>query len=332
MTHEVNEDIWNELDEDRPQYGHYNARSIGGISKIILAVNHNGTRNILLPIRRIEDAVYDNHSRGIIAQGKVLILEDEEEGPYILITCTDNNGNKAFNLVASDVLQNLDRGMVPSDAVAKTLEKWRKFWGGAHKQILSEEQIKGLFGELWFLLVWLLPKDLNWVVSWLGPCGHRNDFEKSKIAIEVKTTSSIRGHIHRINGLDQLDPPEEGILYCFSLRVRREGTAINTIPLLVSRIKSQLATNQPLLDLFEERLALIGYSSVHDEEYSEYKYRTIDERLYVVDDHFPRLTQSLFNPCVPNGVERIDYDVNLEVCLESVASYHPNDIKFDDSE
>ncbi|MET1172934.1 PD-(D/E)XK motif protein [Paenibacillus amylolyticus] len=330
MNYAVNEDMWNELTENRPQYGHYNAKSIGGISKIILAVNHNGTRNILLPVERIEDALYDNHSRGIVVQGKVLIIE-EEEGPFILITCTDNSGNKGFNLIASDVLQNLEGGMVPSDAVARTLEKWRKFWGGASRQIFSEEQIKGLFGELWFLLVWLLPKDLNWVVCWVGPCGHRNDFEKSNTAIEVKTTSSIRGHIHRINGLDQLDPPEVGVLYCFSLRLRREGSAVNTLPLLISKIKSQLATNQSLLELFEERLASIGYSSVHDEAYSEYKYRTIDERLYVVNDHFPRLFQSLFNPRIPNGVERIDYDVNLEVCRESVVSYHPSDIIFDDT-
>ncbi|TDL77381.1 PD-(D/E)XK motif protein [Rhodococcus qingshengii] len=322
MTREITEDSWHDLEDKLPAYGLYNAKKIEGSEKIFLAVNHNGFRNVLLQINSIDSAIYDNHSRGLIVEGKSLVI-NEIESPFIVITCTDKEGNKTFNLVASDIILKVVSGLKPVDSVTQTLEKWRKFWGSSFRKILTEEQIKGLFGELWFLLVWLLTKNLKFVENWVGPNGSRNDFEWKNLAIEVKTTSSVRGHIHKINGIEQLDPPQDGELFCFSLRIRKEKTANNTLPVLIKRIQNLLESNQQLLDLFDERLAILGYSPAHEAEYSEYRYRVIDERFYIVNDEFPRLSVSSFLDGVPYGVERIDYDVNLEVCRECLVASNP---------
>ncbi|MDQ6598085.1 PD-(D/E)XK motif protein [Bacillus salipaludis] len=321
-TREITEDSWRDLEDSLPAYGLYNAKKLEGNEKIFLAVNHNGFRNVLLKINCIDSAINDNHSRGLKVEGKNLVV-NEIENAFIVISCSDKEGNKTFNLVASDILHKVVSGLKPADAVIQTLEKWRKFWGSSFRKILTEEQIKGLFGELWFLLVWLLPQNYKFVENWVGPSGSRNDFEWKNLAIEVKTTSSIRGHIHRINGIEQLDSPQDGELYCFSLRIRKEKTAQNTLPVLIKRIQNLLASNQQLLDLFDEKIAILGYSPAHEVEYSEYQYRVIDERLYVVNGEFPRLSVSSFQDGVPYGVERIDYDVNLEVCQECLIANNP---------
>lgn len=325
MIREITEDSWRDLEDSLPAYGLYNAKHLDDKEEIFLAINHNGFRNVLLKINSIDSAIYDNHSRGLTVKGKKLVVKDIENS-FIVITCTDKEGHKTFNLVASDILLKVVSGLKPADAVTQTLEKWRKFWGSSFRRILTEEQIKGLFGELWFLLVWILPKNNNFIKNWVGPCGNRNDFEWRNLAIEVKTTSSVRGHIHKINGIEQLDPPQDGELYCFSLRVRKEKTAHNTLPVLIKRIQNLLAGNQLLLDLFDERIAILGYSPAHEVEYSEYQYRVIDERLYSVSGDFPRLSVHSFQAGVPYGVERIDYDVNLEVCRECLVASNPYEL------
>lgn len=92
---------------------------------------------------------------------------------------------------------------------------------------LSAEQMCGLFGELWFLLIWLLPRGIRRVQNRVGPTGARHDFSWPTITVEAKTTQSARGHVHRISGLDQLDPPCGGDLFLFSLRMR-EGSVVLT--------------------------------------------------------------------------------------------------------
>jgi len=59
------------------------------------------------------------------------------------------------------------------------------------------------------------------VRAWLGPTGTRHDFQWPRLAVESKATSSLRGHIHRISGVEQLEAPEAGALYLFSLGVKR---------------------------------------------------------------------------------------------------------------
>lgn len=328
MIKEINESSWNEVERIFPLYGLLSARRLQDGIDMLLALDHHGYRHILLGIEDLGQAVFDNQSRGITVQGRSLVIANEDERPFIDILCSEKDGHNVFNMVASDIFHKLISGIRPAEAVSTTLEKWRKFWGGASKNILSEEQIKGLFGELWFLLLWLLPQDVNYIDNWVGPTGARHDFEWLNMAVEVKTTTSIRGHIHRIHGLDQLDPPEDGDLYFFSLRIRQERTATNTLPLLIRRIETLLEPNLSLLELFELRLANAGYSPVHAEQYSEYRYRVVDERVYVVDNDFPRLSVDTLRGGIPNGVEKIDYDINLEVCRKNIVTSNPLNYKF----
>ena len=149
------------------------------------------------------------------------------------------------------------------------------------------------------------------VTRWRGPFASRHDFEWAGHSVEVKATTSTRGRIHRINGLDQLVPPESGELLFFSLRLREEAGATNTLPSVIAACRAQLEPDAGALGLFERALAQVGYSPVHDEEYTEHRLRVVEEGLFKVHDNFPRMTAVQLALGIPPGVERVEYEINL---------------------
>jgi len=231
-----------------------------------------------------------------------------------------------FRLVADEIIAAVERGLSARDAVETTLARWRRFWGSVPAAGLTPDQVRGMFGELWFLLVWLLPFDRRHVHRWLGPTAARHDFQWPYAAVESKTTTTVRGHIHRINGIEQLEAPENGPLYFFSLRLREEASATNSLVTLVDRISDELRADAALLDRFEELLGRGGYSPAHADRYRPQTFRVVDERLYHVADGFPRITPASFVGGLPAGVERVDYEINVEGCQDLCVARRPGEL------
>lgn len=217
--------------------------------------------------------------------------------------------------------------VVPADTVKRVLAKWRRFWGLLPRTVLSKEEVIGLFAELWFFLVWLIPAagSSTTVQRWRGPMGSRHDYEWPGRSVEVKATTSVRGRIHQINGLDQLSPPEHGELYLFSLQLREEAGADNTLLSLIAAILSQLNSDVDALSRFETILAQTGYSPVHDEEYAKLRLRIVAEGLYAVKNDFPRLSTEQFKNGIPAGIERVEYETNLNTFEHLIIARTPRE-------
>lgn len=317
-------DSWRELENEIPEYGSLRAHRLAG-SDVVLAVDHEGRHHLLLPIASIEAGFTDRRSRGVLVVPRLLEVEDQPARPFLDVCCSDRTANQAFNFVSNSLLDELEKRVSTVAAVQTALARWRRFWGAVPREGLRDEEIRGLFGELWFLRVWLLPNGPSAVEHWLGPLGARNDFQWPGVAVEVKATTSVRGHVHRINGIDQLDPPDEGVLLVFSLRIREEPSSSNSLVTLVAGIAEVLSDQPERLDLFERRLAEAGYSAAHDDRYRDARFRVIDERLYRVTEEFPRLTVGSFRSGVPVGIERIEYETNLEGFPRLIAATTPAD-------
>ena len=299
------------------------AEPVAGVDGVFLAVDHEGVRHLLLSVDVGIDPVTDERSRGIRAITRPLSVQGQPERHFIDVLCTAISGQEVFNLVATAILGQVEQGADAPDAVRSTLARWRRFWGAAPTGGLTGEEIRGLFGELWFLAVWLLPHGHDQVDHWLGPTGTRHDFQWPSLAVEAKATTSVRGHVHRINGLDQLDPPTEGPLLLFSLRMREEATASNSLLTLIKTIQSALGDDGQALDGFESRLVQAGYSPLEADRYAEIRFRVINERLYEVGEGFPRLSGASFVDGLPPGVERVEYEVNLDSCSEAMMATSP---------
>src|SRR5947209_1506579 len=284
----VTAESWRALPDRSNVYAELAAEAVPGVDGAFLAVDHEGLRHVLLSVESDIEAFADDRSRGIRALTRPLSVRGQPERHFVDVLCTAVSGQEVFNIVATAILDQLEQGAAAPEAVRNTLARWRRFWSAGPAGGLSGGEIRGLFGELWFLAVWLLPHGHEQIAHWLGPTGTRHDFQWSRLAVEAKATTSVRGHVHRINGIDQLDPPSEGRLLVFSLRIREEATASNTLLSLIETITAALGEDSEALDGFEARLTQTGYSPLEAERYAETRFRVINERLYEVAEGFPR--------------------------------------------
>jgi len=317
----LDSDIWNLLKATPAKGEELTARlAFPDTSKQVFAgISADGYRHFLIPLSEGEEGLNDNKSRGISVSCEELKIKSQGKNPkaskYIDIICQDAAGFEAFDVIGHEIAVSLEtHGVSKSEAVGGVLAKWRYFWGKPAASILSYNEIVGLFAELWYLNKWTLPylKLTEAISGWRGPYGSRHDFEWPNQSIEVKGTASTQGRIHWINGIDQLLPPEKGGLFFFSLRVREEGGAVNTLTDLIETCRKSLKDDAEALANFENTLVLTGYSPLHDDEYGKIRFRVIDELLYVVKDSFPRITTDNFQDGMPSGVEAVQYQINLD--------------------
>jgi hypothetical protein len=282
-----------------------------------------------VPISPEDDLLSDNRSRGITVtvknlhvKGALVNLSTER---YIDIRLKDESEKEIFDIIGYQIALLLkDRKKSRSESVRSVLAKWRHFWGTVSANLLTKEEIVGLFSELWFISRWILPfSSKSSLRGWRGPYGGRNDFEWEKVSVEVKGTTVMEGRKHWVNGLDQLSPPENGRLYLFSLKLREEDGAANTLLSVIKSCLDSISDDVDLQEFMERSLAVSGYSPAHDDVYDKIRFRVIDEALYEVKGRFPRIVPASFPYGQPDGVERLEYQINLEGYSDLIVSKIP---------
>jgi hypothetical protein len=299
-------------------------------NRLHCALDSKGHKHLLVSLRPQDNEYNDSNSRGLNVVTRELAVRGQLLERYLDIECLDITGHAIFDLIGGEIADELrDEAAQPIDSVQRVLARWRRFWGHLPQQILSREQQMGLFAELWFLVVWLVPKfGPDVIMMWRGPWGSRHDFEWTDKSVEVKATTNTRGRIFKIHGLSQLERPLNGPLYLFSLCVREEGGSSNNLPYLIDSCYNQIKDLDEVLVRFESALVQIGYSPVHRDEYAKLNLRIIEERLFHVDGDFPRLTNLNFQEGVPSGVERIEYEINLNTFNHLVLAGNPEQLPF----
>lgn len=296
-------------------------------SRLLCALDSEGKRHLLVQLRKAEETMRDIRSRGLKVTTEDLLVRDQTVARYLDLKCDDAAGYLAFDLIGGEIAAGLaDDRAEPAQIISRVLAKWRRFWGQLPLSLLSREELLGLFAELWFLSTWLVPRigGTQAVQRWRGPFRARHDFEWPGISVEVKATTSTRGRIHHINGLEQLEPPENGELFLFSLRIGEEAGAGHTLPSVAAACRVQLSSDIEAMGQFEAALAQAGYSPVHDEEYAKVHLRVVEEGLFAVKGGFPRVLKSTFPKGVPSGVERVEYEINLNGCGNLLVASRPD--------
>jgi hypothetical protein len=322
---------WDRLQKNIPRGEAYVARVAfpETSSSVLAAIDSSGNRHFLVPITPEDDLPADNQSRGMAVTVKNLHVKGnpDKSSPdrYIDISLKEESEKEIFDIIGYQIAMLVKDEKVPtSRSVRFILERWRHFWGNISANLLTKEEIVGLFSELWFINHWLLSLSTkNAIMGWRGPYGGRHDFEWEKVSVEVKGTTITEGRKHWVNGLDQLSPPENGKLYLFSLKLREEEGTENTLTDVIKSCLESVAGEVELEDFIEQTLAIAGYSPAHDDNYSRIRFRVIDEALYEVTDRFPRITQNSFREGKPDGVERLEYQINLEGYSDLIVSKVP---------
>jgi hypothetical protein len=313
----IEPEVWERLSQLDPIGDKLAARlAIPDITdRLQCALDSENRRHLLIGLKPSEKDLHDSQSRGLSVVTRELVTQGQDSPTrYIDIECQEIAGNAALDLIGGEVAAALAaEAKSPHDIVKSVLVRWRRFWSDLPKNILSHDELLGLFGELWFLSMWLIPNvgSARAVQGWRGPLGARHDFEWPMKSVEVKVTTSTRGRVHCINGIEQLMPPERGELLFFSLRVREEVGATNTLATLIGIARNLLDSDIEALNKFEMMLVRTGYSPAHDGEYAKVRLRIAEEGLFAVTDNFPRITSNMFEGGIPPGVEKITYEINL---------------------
>lgn len=288
--------------------------------KFFIALDRMGFRHILIESNNEIHSPLTVQFRGVQVSIKELIISGGSQKEYIDLICREPTGYHIFNSIGGEIAQKIAETNEASNSIEITtaiLTKWKQFWGSFPKDVLTVEEQVGLFGELFFLRYWLLPRYGKQVVlAWEGPNGKRHDFILGDRSYEVKTSNSSKGHVHRINGVDQLEALPVGSLFLFSFWIRQNDHAENSLTSIIESCRKYLESDIEISSAFELLLSRSGYSEIQRVEYEKRRYEILDSVLFLVDGQFPKITRTSFSMGLPEQVEELDYTINLNLYLE----------------
>ena len=185
-------------------------------------------------------------------------------------------------------------------------KKWQNLLKRNRKGLLSNQEIKGLIGELYFLKN-ILFKNLSYIdaiESWTGPEKLKQDFILEDIWFEIKSTTSSSSSV-RISSIEQLDIKKSGYLVVLELdKTSSLDHEKITLNMMYEEICSLLDTEQIRVD-FDNKLFDFGY--INRKEYDNETYRFININYYIVNESFPRLSKEK----IPSEIIEALYELSL---------------------
>ncbi|MGD6878408.1 PD-(D/E)XK motif protein [Bacillus infantis] len=239
-----------------------------------------------------------------------------KEHYFLVIRQEDEQSPEIFDVVLQNLAEHLIAEKEESlfSTVYKVLDRWRTFFLRGGFKRLSDEQQRGLFGELWFINEWLdkHPGQPPLIIEqWEGPTKGRIDFKGSRCGLEIKTVIDKLSKTIKISNENQLklnDAVSSIYLYvCFLEQSRTHGISLQD---LARDVRAKLAKRS-------ERIALI-YSDLmtdlgfREEEYGDTLFFVEKTEVYQAGEDFPRLLKEH----LPKGISHVSYNIDLTHCSE----------------
>tara|TARA_Y100000310_G_scaffold278453_1_gene296901 strand:+ start:51 stop:1037 length:987 start_codon:yes stop_codon:yes gene_type:complete len=191
------------------------------------------------------------------------------------------------------------------------LERMDSFFKN-YKEGLSETAQQGLYGELFFLINYILKysETAFGLDYWRGHSRKHQDFCLPGGYIEVKTTAQKEHKTATISNEKQLDERNLSSLYLYVLCVRKLETDGQTLVEIVDQIRSTISSSEGDVLKFNRYLQEAGYFDEHDERYKITHYIKDEDFLFEIRDEFPRIID------LPIGVGLNSYTIALSSCMD----------------
>jgi len=249
-----------------------------------------------------------------IESTKCIKVSQWEEGPMVYWTKMGLQAEIArltFYSLCNDLIETTKKYDNENEAilaVANRFRNWKKMFQGAPKK-MSEEEYKGLLGELLFLYKKMIPfYGIDCAIgSWSGANKTAKDFSVNEKWYEVKSTSSASTEVV-ISSLTQLESDYIG--YLVVVKTERMSSEYNdglsSVNEVANAIISQI-DNESVKDDFINKLNAYGYD-MSDNELENNKYRFVAINAYRVDKDFPKITSEE----VPSrAIVKVAYSISL---------------------
>lgn len=247
--------------------------------------------------------------------GVEVYITQDKRNPELYILLQDEKLTDVFAYFIEDVivsLQDISDSTIALSIVKERINYWRLLFSKLSGDILSAEQQRGLFGEL-YLLNKLLDEvkgtnNHTVINGWHGPLALNQDFRFNNLALEVKVTKKNNPSI-KITNEYQLDRSGLTDLFLFFIRINEFPGQNNTLCQLINKIRLKLQDN--CLFEFNEKLKKAGvYPDFEDSDYNSVSYSIIAEIMYNINECFPSITKDSIN----NALFNISYEIDQRLC------------------
>lgn len=308
---EIIQHMWQIIEFPEPTASKVEARQFETVAvpegNPLLTIDQLGQRHLLIPVEWDAKVIEDKQSAGVHVRSN---LWGDEEGKrrYIDVVCLKPHLNDLFDMIVFDILAELGQdASSPGRSCRQVLNQWRELLSHETVHMPDKTTLIGIWGELWILRE-LVKRNPHAVDIWTGPVGGRYDFWATKLAMEIKSTTQRKGYTVTVHGHDQLEIPQNGELYLVFLRLEESPKIGESVSSLVNDITDLGCDRIKLLT----KLANLGLTLDLIAKCEESRFRLMENRIYHVDQGFPRITSASFKgEELPNGVISLSYQIDL---------------------
>jgi hypothetical protein len=273
-----------------------------------------GTNNITgqnLFILSFSESVVIPDLKNYRFQGVEIITVNEGENIDLYVHLLDNDLSDIFALFIQNILEEIELSMTENQALIGMLNvvaKWKKLFDKLNFVGLSEDQQKGLIGELLFLNVLISNERTarDAVNSWTGAERdfQSKDFTFGSLGIELKFTTSKQPKII-ISNERQLDAENlrKLFLVLYSAEaVKENGISLNSV---IEHTRKSILTDEER-NVFNAKLNLYGYFDDDRNQYGK-MYSIKKEYAFTITSEFPKIVKNE----LPIGLFDVSYSIEI---------------------
>ncbi|MDE0533103.1 MAG: PD-(D/E)XK motif protein [Albidovulum sp.] len=234
------------------------------------------------------------------------------------LTLRSDEQKDVFRALCANLMQatgGLERGESGTGILiaANRLLRWHELLRRRRDDVLSQQKIIGLVGELLFLRDCVLGNlpPLAAAAAWRGPYGDEQDFVIGNKVIEIKTQIASADRRASISSEDQLDTGQHRLFLVHQTLGPSEHAdeSARTLNRIAGEVLDILDKQHAgAADIF--RAALIEAGWRRRPEYDDTPWSYAGAKFFEVKDGFPRITSL----SLPTGVEHVRYDVRIDAC------------------
>ncbi|MFT6002418.1 MAG: hypothetical protein ACI95T_001179 [Flavobacteriales bacterium] len=278
------------------------------IPDLFIALDENGYRCLLLFLP------YDIEIKIRDADKEKLTLTFLKKKNLIIIRLNDNDFIDLFNDLILSLYSKVKK-IVDSKSCAKELinafHKWAAFFEDKSDSRLSNEDIIGLFGELFALNNYLEQdnnSDVNSILdSWKGPYDTTNDFIFDDKNIEVKTKKDSQLFV-KISSEFQLEQEFDKGLELMVVSLKIDLTNGQSIYDLLEKIVKLVRENSGDLSILYHAISQKGLTIDGAKDYNNHRFVVVKTNLYDCSlEDFPKLSVSN----IPQELTQLRYRLRI---------------------
>lgn len=300
---------WARIDATKVERGFHSIRiSAECIPELYLGIDTFGSRNLILSIPKPHEFRF----KGVDKQN--LSIDFFKESNHIVLRLVNSSFSDLFNDLILSLYNKICFIADPEEYGKEFIQAFYR-WSGFFTNIagvgLSDDSLKGLFGELILLRDLIHEADsltVNVVLeSWKGPYDATNDFESDERCIEVKTKENSKKHVRISSEFQLAVKPDKVLLLCI-ISVISDPIIGLTISNLIDSIKELLWEKHGEMSILINALTKKGLFGTALSQYDHLRFRPLKIALYdSTSDLFPKIAQEN----LASGIFDVSYNLRI---------------------